>query len=145
MTLKTLFWIFLLIIAYAYLVYTILLLILALIRRLVIRSQTYSEDYEPEVTLFIPAYNEIECIDQKINNSFQLDYPPDKIRFLWVTDGSDDGSPELLQKYHNVEVLHQDKRLGKINAMNRGMKYVKTPIVIFSDRRAVRSNNPSVL
>ena len=133
MTLKTLFWIFLLIIAYAYLVYTILLLILALIRRLVIRSQTYSEDYEPEVTLFIPAYNEIECIDQKINNSFQLDYPPDKIRFLWVTDGSDDGSPELLQKYHNVEVLHQDKRLGKINAMNRGMKYVKTPIVIFSD------------
>ena len=121
------------IIAYAYLVYTILLLILALIRRLVIRSQTYSEDYEPEVTLFIPAYNEIECIDQKINNSFQLDYPPDKIRFLWVTDGSDDGSPELLQKYHNVEVLHQDKRLGKINAMNRGMKYVKTPIVIFSD------------
>ena len=133
MTLKTLFWIFLLIIAYAYLVYTILLLILALIRRLVIRSQTYSEDYEPEVTLFIPAYNEIECIEQKINNSFQLDYPPDKIRFLWVTDGSDDGSPELLQQYHNVEVLHQDKRLGKINAMNRGMKYVKTPIVIFSD------------
>jgi len=133
MTLKVLFWIFLLIIVYAYLVYTILLLILALIKHLIIKNQSYSEDYEPEVTLFIPAYNEIECIEQKINNSFQLDYPPDKIRFLWVTDGSNDGSPALLQQYKNVEVLHQDKRLGKINAMNRGMKYIKTPIVIFSD------------
>ena len=133
MTLKLLFWIFLLIIVYAYLVYTILLLILAAIKHLIIKNQSYSEDYEPEVTLFIPAYNEIECIEQKINNSFQLDYPPDKIRFLWVTDGSNDGSPALLRQYKNVEVLHQDKRLGKINAMNRGMKYIKTPIVIFSD------------
>ena len=133
MTLKLLFWIFLLLIVYAYLVYTILLLILAAIKHLIIKNQSYSEDYEPEVTLFIPAYNEIECIEQKINNSFQLDYPPDKIRFLWVTDGSNDGSPALLQQYKNVEVLHQDKRLGKINAMNRGMKYIKTPIVIFSD------------
>lgn len=133
MTLKLLFWIFLLLIVYAYLVYTILLLILAVIKHLIIKNQSYSEDYEPEVTLFIPAYNEIECIEQKINNSFQLDYPPEKIRFLWVTDGSNDGSPELLQQYKNVEVLHQDKRLGKINAMNRGMKYIKTPIVIFSD------------
>ena len=133
MTLKLLFWIFLLIIVYVYLIYTVLLLVLAGIRRLTGKLSSYSKDYEPEVTLFVPAYNEIDCIEQKINNSFQLDYPPDKIRFLWVTDGSDDGSPELLQQYKNVEVLHQGTRLGKINAMNRGMKHIKTPIVIFSD------------
>jgi cellulose synthase/poly-beta-1,6-N-acetylglucosamine synthase-like glycosyltransferase len=133
MIFKLLFWIFLLIIVYTYLVYTILLLILAGIKCLIARLPSYSKDYEPEVTLFVPAYNELDCIEQKINNSFQLDYPPDKIRFLWVTDGSNDGSPELLKKYKNVDVLHQDKRLGKINAMNRGMKFISTPIVIFSD------------
>lgn len=133
MTLKLLFWIFLFIIVYAYLVYTILLLFLAVIKLLFIKKQSFSEDYEPDVTLFVPAYNEMDCIEQKINNSFQLDYPPDKIRFLWVTDGSNDGSPELLRQYKNVEVLHQDKRLGKINAMNRGMKFIQSPIVIFSD------------
>ncbi len=133
MTLKLLFWIFLMIIVYTYLVYTVLLLVLAGIKRLIVRFPSYSEDYEPEVTLFVPAYNEIDCIEQKISNSLQLDYPPDKIRFLWVTDGSDDGSPELLRQYRNVEVLHQEKRLGKINAMNRGMKYIQTPVVIFSD------------
>jgi cellulose synthase/poly-beta-1,6-N-acetylglucosamine synthase-like glycosyltransferase len=133
MTLKLLFWIFLFIIVYTYLVYTILLLVFTVIKLLIIKRQPYSEDYEPDVTLFIPAYNEINCIEQKIRNSFQLDYPPEKIRFLWVTDGSNDGSPELLKQYKNVEVLHQDKRQGKINAMNRGMKYIKSPIVIFSD------------
>jgi cellulose synthase/poly-beta-1,6-N-acetylglucosamine synthase-like glycosyltransferase len=109
------------------------LLVFAAIKLLIIKKQPYSEDYEPDVTLFIPAYNELDCIEQKIKNSFQLDYPPEKIRFLWVTDGSDDGSPEFLKQYKNVEVLHQDKRKGKINAMNRGMKYIKSPIVIFSD------------
>lgn len=141
MTLKVLFWIFLLIIAYAYLIYTILLVVFAGIRHLVGKLPTYSEDYEPEVTLFVPAYNEIDCIEQKIKNSFQLDYPPDKIRFLWVTDGSDDGSPELLRQYENVEVLHQEKRLGKINAMNRGMKYITTPIVVFSDANTDLNKN----
>ncbi len=136
MILKLTFWIFLFIIVYAYLIYTILLLIFAAIKRLINKRQMYSEDYEPDVTMFIPAYNELDCVQQKIENSFQLDYPPDKIRYLWVTDGSDDGSPELLSKFNNVEVLHQDQRLGKINAMNRGMKYVKSPIVIFSDANA---------
>jgi cellulose synthase/poly-beta-1,6-N-acetylglucosamine synthase-like glycosyltransferase len=141
MTLRVLFWIFLLIIAYAYLIYTILLMVFSGIRRLVGKLPSYLKDYEPEVTLFVPAYNEIECIEQKIENSFKLDYPTDKIRFLWVTDGSDDGSQELLRKYENVEVLHQEKRLGKINAMNRGMKYITTPIVVFSDANTDLNKN----
>ena len=32
-----------------------------------------------------------------------------------------------------MEVYHLDERGGKIGAMNRGMQFVKTPIVIFSD------------
>jgi cellulose synthase/poly-beta-1,6-N-acetylglucosamine synthase-like glycosyltransferase len=52
---------------------------------------------------------------------------------MWVTDGSDDGTPDLLQQYQGVEVHHNPARNGKIAAMNRGMQFVKTPIVIFSD------------
>jgi cellulose synthase/poly-beta-1,6-N-acetylglucosamine synthase-like glycosyltransferase len=46
---------------------------------------------------------------------------------------SDDGTPELLKQYPEVEVCHKEERAGKIAAMNRGMAFVKTPIVIFSD------------
>ena len=50
-----------------------------------------------------------------------------------MTDGSDDGTPDQLKKYDGVRVLHEPARNGKIAAMNRGMAFVDTPIVIFSD------------
>lgn len=133
MTIKIIFWIFLLIIIYTYLVYTLLLMVLNGLKIIFVRKKSYSCQYEPEVTLFVAAFNEKDFIEQKLKNSFQLDYPKEKIHHLWITDGSNDGSLEILRQFNNVEVHHQEVRKGKINAMNRGMKFVKTPIVIFSD------------
>jgi cellulose synthase/poly-beta-1,6-N-acetylglucosamine synthase-like glycosyltransferase len=83
--------------------------------------------------LFVAAFNEKDFVDIKLQNSFSLDYPQEKVRQLWVTDGSDDGTPDILRTYKGIEVYHQPERAGKIAAMNRGMEFVKTPIVIFSD------------
>ncbi|MEA3317751.1 MAG: glycosyltransferase, partial [Bacteroidota bacterium] len=66
-------------------------------------------------------------------NSLSLNYPKNKIRHLWITDGSDDGTPDLLEKYEGIEVSHLNERNGKIGAINRGMKLVNSPIVIFCD------------
>ena len=137
LTLKILFWVFLFIIFYAYFGYGILLFIIIKILRLLGLRKKYAgnEDYEPEVTLFVAAYNEKDYVNAKIKNSLELDYPIEKIKQVWVTDGSDDGTQEVLRKYADkgVEVYHEDDRGGKIGAMNRGMAFVKTPIVIFSD------------
>jgi cellulose synthase/poly-beta-1,6-N-acetylglucosamine synthase-like glycosyltransferase len=81
--------------------------------------------YEPEVTLFIAAYNEKDYVEAKMKNSLELDYPKDKLKIIWVTDGSDDGTPDLLQNYPNTTVHHLQERNGKIGAMNRGMEFVK--------------------
>jgi cellulose synthase/poly-beta-1,6-N-acetylglucosamine synthase-like glycosyltransferase len=99
------------------------------------RKRIHDPEYEPEVTLFVAAYNEKDYVDEKVQNSFSLEYPQEKVKQVWVTDGSDDGTPDLLRKYQDkgVEVYHEDARGGKIGAMNRGLKFVKTPIVIFSD------------
>jgi len=136
LTLKLLFWIFLFVIFYAYLGYGMVLFILVRLKRAFSKKKNQqSPAYEPEVTLFVAAYNEKDYIDAKVNNSFELEYPLEKIKQVWVTDGSNDGTPELLQKYsgRGVEVYHMPERGGKIAAMNRGMQYVKTPVVIFSD------------
>lgn len=112
-------------------------------------------DYEPEVTLFIAAFNEKDYVASKMENSRELDYPADKLRIVWVTDGSDDGTPEEIKKYEGVDVYHLPQRNGKIGAMNRGMQFVKTPVVVFCDantmlgkesiRRIVRLfSNPKV-
>jgi cellulose synthase/poly-beta-1,6-N-acetylglucosamine synthase-like glycosyltransferase len=133
--LKILFWILLFIVFYAYIGYGILLFILIKIKRLIRGDRQLSADssYEPDVTLFIAAYNERDFVAKKIKNSLELDYPPGKLHMVWVTDGSDDGTPDLLKKYPGIEVYHHPERNGKIGAMNRGMKLVKTPIVVFSD------------
>lgn len=134
---KIIFWIFLFIIFYTYIGYGILLYLLVRVKRFVKKSTSpiVEKDYEPEVTLFVAAYNEKDYVDEKVANSFSLDYPKEKVKQVWITDGSDDGTPDLLRKYieQGVEVYHEDARGGKIGAMNRGMEFVKTPIVIFSD------------
>lgn len=133
---EIIFWILVAIVFYAYLGYGILLFVLIKIKRVFTKKPTDIHDgYEPEVTLFVAAYNEKDYVDGKVENSFGLDYPKEKVRQVWVTDGSDDGTPDILKKYadRGVEVHHEDARGGKIGAMNRGMKFVKSPIVIFSD------------
>ena len=133
--LKITFWVFLFIIVYTYIGYGILLFLIIKIRRFFKIGKKVEIDptYEPEVTLFIAAYNEKDYVDAKMKNSLELDYPKDKLNIVWVTDGSDDGTQHLLKEYPNTTVHHLDARNGKIGAMNRGMKFVKTPIVIFSD------------
>jgi len=135
LTLKILFWFFFFIIFYAYLGYGILLFVLIRLKRMIRKKAkpVDCEPYEPEVTLFVAAYNEKDFLDKKIENSRSLDYPPEKVHQIWVTDGSNDGTPDLLRNYPGIEVYHKPERAGKIAAMNRGMEFVKTPIVIFSD------------
>jgi len=135
LTLKIIFWVFLFIILYAYIGYGILLFFLVRMKRLFGKKKPkiVDPDYEPEVTLFVAAYNEKDYVDAKIKNSMSLEYPQEKVKHIWVTDGSDDGTPDILRKYEGVEVYHKDERAGKIAAMNRGLEFVKTPIVIFSD------------
>lgn len=134
-TIKIIFWLLLFLVFYSYVGYGILVFLLVRIKKVFSHPKKADAAFEPEVTLFVAAYNEKDYVDAKVENSFSLEYPKAKVRQVWVTDGSDDGTPEILKKYtdQGVEVYHEDQRGGKIGAMNRGMQFVKSPIVIFSD------------
>jgi len=139
---KITFWILISLIFYSYIGYGILLYFLVLLKRILYSKKSFdNKEYQPKVTLFVAAYNEKDFIDAKLKNSFRLNYPQDKIEHVWLTDGSDDGTPDILKKYPNVQVYHNDERKGKIAAMNRGMAFVKTPIVIFSDGNTLLGEN----
>lgn len=133
------FWVLLIILVYTYLGYALILSIVLKIRNLFFGGRNLNTDpqYEPNVCLFVTAFNEKDFVAQKVENSFSLDYPKEKIQYLWITDGSDDGTPELLKKYDSVEVHHLPERRGKMHAMNRGVKFVKAPIIIFSDTNTI--------
>ena len=105
LALKIIIWLFLFIIFYAYLGYGMLLFVLVKLKRRFKKASPSSEtSFEPEVTLFVAAYNEKDFVDAKIRNSLSLEYPHEKVRQVWITDGSDDGTAEMLKKYEGVEV-----------------------------------------
>jgi len=142
MILKLFFWLLLFLLFYTFVGYALVLYVAVQLRKLFLgKKKKSTNDYEPEVCLFVTAYNEKDYVEQKVENSFQLDYPKNKVQYIWVTDGSDDGTPEILKNYSNLEVYHQPERRGKMNAMNRGMQFVKAPIVIFSDTNTLLSKN----
>lgn len=133
--LKIIFWFLFFIVFYAYIGYGIVLYAIIKLKRLIKgkKPKLIDTGYEPDVTLFLAAYNEKDFVAEKIKNSMELEYPPEKLHMVWVTDGSDDGTPEELKKYDGIVVHHLPQRNGKIGAMNRGMKFVKTPVVVFCD------------
>ena len=132
---EIIFWIAIGLIIYTYVGYGLVLFILIKIKRLFSNKKAVklSVNDLPEVTLLIAAYNEQDYVRAKVENTLQLNYPSEKLHQIWVTDGSNDETPERLKAYPEVEVQHRPERSGKIAAMNRGIKFVKTPIVIFSD------------
>lgn len=155
-TLEIIFFILLSIVFYTYIGYGIILWILVRIKRIFIKEKSYHTMEElPEVTLFITAYNEEQVVEKKMQNCRELDYPKEKFQIVWVTDGSCDTTNKKLKAYPDATVYYSAERKGKTAAMNRGIKFVTTPIVIFTDantsinsqsiREMVRYfNNPKV-
>lgn len=138
-TLEIFFWTTLFLILYTYLGYGLLVMGLVFLRRVLGHGYRVPDnpDYLPSLTLVIPAYNEIGCLEDKLLNSLSLDYPANQFRLLFVTEGSTDGTTELLKEWQRteprLEVIDGWQRWGKIEAINRAILRVTTPIVVFTD------------
>jgi cellulose synthase/poly-beta-1,6-N-acetylglucosamine synthase-like glycosyltransferase len=85
----------------------------------------------------VAAYNEEDCIVEKIENSLAQDYPSDKIEFLFITDGSSDNTTSLVSQYPALRNLHQPERKGKSAALNRAVSKATGDILIFSDANTI--------
>ncbi|GAB5528079.1 MAG: glycosyltransferase family 2 protein [Roseivirga sp.] len=129
---EALFWTSAFIIAYTFIGYGIIITLLARLRKKRPIAEM-AEDDLPDITLVVAAYNEADIIEAKVRNCLALDYPADRLKLLFVTDGSDDGTENLIQHIPEVRVFHQPERQGKIAAVNRIMPHVQTDITFFTD------------
>jgi biofilm PGA synthesis N-glycosyltransferase PgaC len=127
------FWIGLALIVYTYVGYGVIIYIFSKLKGKVKTPPMQADSELPIVTLLIAAYNEERFIASKIENSLGLDYPTEKLKVCIVTDGSTDRTLEIANGYATVKTFHSPERLGKIHAVNRVIKLVDTPLVIFSD------------
>src|SRR4030066_2491873 len=81
----------------------------------------------PEVSLIISAYNEENSLEGKINNSWRLEYPKDKLEIIVVSDASTDQTDFIVQKYKKYGVIlkRMEEKLGKTVGLNATVPLAK--------------------
>ncbi len=131
------FWVSLFVLLYTYFGYPLLSSILSR----TLNRGLYKSDATPSVTVLIAAYNEHKHIRQTIENKLSLDYPEELLEIIVVSDGSTDGTDEIVREYEDkkVRLIRQEPRAGKTSALNLAMGETNGEIIIFSDSNSIYS------
>lgn len=118
-----------------YLIYPITVVLLARCRRL----RQPAAEITPSITLLISAFNEAAVIRNKIENSLALDYPPELLEILIISDASDDGTDEIVNSFNDprITLCRQEPRGGKTKGITCFMPQARGEIVVFSDANSI--------
>lgn len=126
------FWGSALLIAYAYAGYPLLMYAVGRLFGCVHARR----DMLPAISLIVPAYNEAHVIQAKIENCLALDYPVDRLEILLASDGSTDGTSEIIQHAADAgrirAVLYEHRR-GKAAVLNDLVGLATGEVIVFSD------------
>lgn len=121
---------------YTYVGYPLLIGALARLRPL---KTTRDPDFTPMVSALLPAYNVAGYLDAKLDSLLALDYPADKLEILVLSDGSTDGTDELLARRSaadpRIRHLRSEQRRGKPSALNLMKQEAKGEILLMTDAR----------
>jgi cellulose synthase/poly-beta-1,6-N-acetylglucosamine synthase-like glycosyltransferase len=133
MIVESFFWFSLGIVLYTYFFYPICLFFIKKIKRK--KNNLYGADELPSVTVIISVYNEEIVLERKIENLNIVDYPKDKIEFLFGSDGANDNTNEILRSTKASNFYYQifSARRGKAMVLNDLIKKATGDIVVFSD------------
>jgi biofilm PGA synthesis N-glycosyltransferase PgaC len=102
------------------------------------RQPIQKGDFLPSVAVVIPVRNGEQYIRRKLDSVLQLDYPRELLEVLVISDGSTDGTDELVNQYSawGVRLLHVPHG-GKPAALNAGVPTTKSSILLLTDIRQV--------
>lgn len=125
------FWTSALALIYTYAGYPLLVFFVSRLRPKAIKRAAL----EPQVSVIITAYNEERDIAAKLENTLQIDYPPEKMEIIVASDCSSDRTDEIVRGYadRGVKLHRQEKRLGKTSAQNMAAEKAAGEILLFSD------------
>src|SRR4051794_2263346 len=130
--LKVLFWVSLGGILWTHAGYPLAAAMLARMRAREVRKA----DVTPGVSVIVPAHDEESVIGARLDNLLALDYPPEQLEIVVVSDGSTDGTDVVVAGYaardQRVRLLALP-RGGKLAALNHAVGESTRDVVAFSD------------
>ena len=136
------FWAALFLVVYTYLIYPVLLWLLAAGRKM----PEYAPLGEwPGVSLIIAAHNEEAVLRAKLENALAMDYPAERLDIIVVSDASTDGTDRIAAEFaeRRVRLHRQEVRGGKTEAQNAGVRLARGQFLAFSDANSMYA--PSAL
>lgn len=103
-----------------------------------------TDERVPSVSVLIPCYNERTWISACLDSLLAGDYPSDRIEFVVIDGGSDDGTLEVIadiaDKAPNVRVVHNTARL-KPHGLNLGIRETDSDVIVRADAHASYPEN----
>lgn len=140
-TLEITFWLALWLGIYPYAVYPALAAIVGAIRRREVRSRSF----QGRVSVVIAAHNEATCIEQTVRNKLTQQYPAHLLEVIVVSDGSVDGTDDVLRRLaaeeSRLQWFRQEPRAGKSAALNIAVARASGDIIVFSDANSLYDPN----
>lgn len=97
----------------------------------------------PDITVIMCVYNSEDDIQSRIENVFSLDYPSEKLKVIVVADGCTDNTCERVNNcnFDNVRLISYEKNRGKSYALSKGLEYVTSELILFTDVRQTFAKN----
>jgi cellulose synthase/poly-beta-1,6-N-acetylglucosamine synthase-like glycosyltransferase len=91
----------------------------------------------PTVTIILAVHNGAGLLRQKIAHLLALDYPRERMEIEIVSDGSTDGTDNILNELDDphIKCFRCPEHSGKAAALNMGMQSARGEILLFLDIR----------
>jgi cellulose synthase/poly-beta-1,6-N-acetylglucosamine synthase-like glycosyltransferase len=97
-------------------------------------------DVTPPVTVVVAAHDEERVIGRRVQNLLDLDYPPDRLKVVVASDGSEDGTAAAVHALADSDArvrLVERPRAGKVAAQDAVVAETESEIVAFSDANSL--------
>jgi len=139
LVIEILFWVLIFALLHSYVLFPIILKLLAKSKKENHILWTNTDIEQPSVSIIMASYNEEKNIEKKIISTFKTNFNKNKIEFLIGSDNSTDKTNEIIEKYKKefsqIKFYKFDKRQGKINIINELTKHAKNELLIFTDTK----------
>jgi len=97
----------------------------------------------PTVSAILAVHNGAALLRLKVDHLLSLDYPRDRMEIVIVSDGSTDGTDDILRQFPDppVRSIRCSEHCGKAAALNMGMQSATGEILLFLDIRPTIERN----